>query len=135
MRLNDGRAIPTFLRQALQGEEITVFGDGSQTRSFCFISDLVEGIGRLLLSDHPGPVNLGNPQEMTLRELAETVLRLTQSRSRIVYRPLPEDDPRVRQPDISLAQAALGWSPRVGLEEGLTRTLEDFRARLGARTP
>jgi dTDP-glucose 4,6-dehydratase len=130
MRINDGRAIPTFLRQALRGEDLTLFGDGSQTRSFCFISDLVEGIGRLLLSDHPGPVNLGNPREMTLRELAETVLRLTGSGSRIVCRPLPEDDPRVRQPDISLARRELAWEPRVGLEEGLARTLEDFRARL-----
>jgi dTDP-glucose 4,6-dehydratase len=130
MRLNDGRAIPTFLRQALSGEDLTVFGDGTQTRSFCFVSDMVEGIGRLLLSDYSGPVNLGNPQEMTLRELAEVVLRQTGSRSRVVFRPLPEDDPQVRQPDISLARSELGWEPRVGLEEGLARTIEDFRVRL-----
>jgi len=130
MRLDDGRAIPTFLRQALLGEDLTVFGDGSQTRSFCYISDMVEGIGRLLLSEHPGPVNIGNPTEMTLLGLAETILRLTRSRSRIVLRPLPEDDPRVRQPDITLARQTLSWEPKVELEEGLALTIEDFRRRL-----
>jgi len=130
MRLNDGRAIPTFLRQALLGEDLTVFGDGSQTRSFCYISDLVEGLSRLLLSDHGGPVNLGNPAEMTLLQLAETILRLTGSRSHILFRPLPEDDPRVRQPDIELARRVLKWEPKVGLEEGLAHTIEYFRRRL-----
>jgi len=132
MRLNDGRAIPTFLRQALLGEDLTVFGDGSQTRSFCYISDLVEGISRLLFSDHGGPINLGNPAEMTLLQLAETILRLTHSCSRIRFRPLPEDDPRVRQPDVSLARNKLGWQPRVELEEGLELTIRDFRQRICA---
>jgi dTDP-glucose 4,6-dehydratase len=130
MRLDDGRAIPTFLRQALFNEDLTVFGDGSQTRSFCYVSDLVEGLGRLLLSEQAGPVNLGNPAEMSLLQLAETILRLTRSRSRIVFRPLPEDDPRVRQPDITLARGKLEWEPKVGLEEGLSQTIEDFRRRL-----
>ena len=130
MRLDDGRAIPTFLRQALFNEDLTVFGDGSQTRSFCYVSDLVEGLGRLLLSDQTGPVNLGNPAEMSLLQLAETILRLTRSRSRIAFRPLPEDDPRVRQPDITLARQALGWEPKVALEEGLSLTIDDFRRRL-----
>ncbi len=130
MRLDDGRAIPTFMTQALRGGPVTVFGDGSQTRSFCYIDDLVEGIYRLLLSDHPGPMNLGNPKELSLLEMARKVIAVTGSRSRIVHRPLPVDDPKVRQPDISLARSALGWSPKVDLEEGLRRTVRYFRERL-----
>jgi len=130
MRLQDGRAIPTFLSQAIQDKPLTVFGDGSQTRSFCFISDLVEGIYRLLLSDYHLPVNVGNPREMTILEMAREVLRVTRSRSRIVYRPLPIDDPKVRQPDIGLARRILKWTPRVGLSEGLRETARDFRRRL-----
>ena len=130
MRLEDGRAIPTFLRQALKGEPLTVYGDGSQTRSFCYIDDTVEGIGRLLLSNNTGPVNLGNPAEMTLLELAETIVKLTETRSKIVFKPLPEDDPQVRQPDISLARKTLNWEPAVSLHDGLSRTAEDFQRRL-----
>ena len=130
MRLQDGRAIPTFLSQAIQDKPLTVYGDGSQTRSFCFISDLVEGIYRLLRSDYHLPVNVGNPREMTILEMAREVLRVTRSRSRIVYRPLPIDDPKVRQPDISLARRVLGWDPRVGLSDGLRETARDFRRRL-----
>jgi dTDP-glucose 4,6-dehydratase len=131
MRLNDGRAIPTFLTQALTGKPLTLFGDGTQTRSFCYIDDLVEGIYRLLMSSHPGPMNLGNPKEMTLLEMAQKVLALTRSRSRIVHRPLPTDDPKVRQPDISLARKTLGWSPRIGLDKGLRKTIGYFRESLG----
>jgi dTDP-glucose 4,6-dehydratase len=130
MRLEDGRAIPAFLGQALRGEDVTVFGDGSQTRSLCFIDDLVAGIFQLLLSDVTEPVNIGNPEEMTIRELAERIIAFTGSPSRIVYRPLPIDDPKVRQPDIGRARAELGWAPRVSLEQGLARTVEDFRRRL-----
>jgi dTDP-glucose 4,6-dehydratase len=130
MRLNDGRAIPAFMTQALRGEPVTVYGDGSQTRSFQYISDLIEGVWRLM--QHPGhaPVNIGNPQEMTLLELAKRVIRLAGSRSEIVFRPLPEDDPKVRQPDIERARRLLGWEPRVDTDEGLRRTLEWFRAQL-----
>ncbi|GBC84760.1 Bifunctional polymyxin resistance protein ArnA [bacterium HR11] len=131
MRMDDGRAIPTFIVQALRGEPLTVYGDGSQTRSFCYISDMVEGLYRLMTSDYHLPVNLGNPQEMTVLELAELILRLTGSRSRIEFRPLPQDDPRVRQPDITRAKTVLGWEPRVPLEEGLKETIADFRRRLG----
>jgi dTDP-glucose 4,6-dehydratase len=131
MRVEDGRAIPAFLSQALRGEDVTVFGDGSQTRSLCFISDLVDGIHRLMNSAVVDPVNLGNPQEMTIRALAERILAITGSRSRIVVRPLPVDDPRFRQPDISRARERLGWEPRVSLEEGLRPTLAYFRERLG----
>jgi dTDP-glucose 4,6-dehydratase len=130
MRLEDGRAIPTFLAQALRGESLTVFGDGQQTRSFCYISDMVDGILRLLFSELNQPVNLGNPAERTLLQLAETVLRITGSEAPLVHEPLPEDDPKVRQPDISLARERLGWEPVVGLEEGLSTTLEDFRHRV-----
>jgi dTDP-glucose 4,6-dehydratase len=125
MRPRDGRAIPTFLRQALQDRPITVFGDGSQTRSFCYVSDLVDGIIRLAESGFHYPVNLGNPNEFTLLELAHAVIDVTGSRSEIVHEALPEDDPQVRQPDISLAREILGWEPRVELREGLRRTLED----------
>jgi dTDP-glucose 4,6-dehydratase len=128
MRLADGRAIPTFVRQALAGEPLTVYGDGSQTRSFTFISDLVDGIWRLMNAPVNDPVNLGNPREMTLMELAKHVLRLSGSRSEIVFRPLPTDDPKVRQPDIGKARRLLGWEPRVELEEGLRQTIEWYRA-------
>jgi dTDP-glucose 4,6-dehydratase len=131
MRLEDGRAIPAFFTQALRGEDVTVFGDGSQTRSLCYVSDLVEGIGRLMESDVPDPVNIGNPQELTMLELAQRVIALTGSRSRIVHRPLPVDDPKIRQPDITRARTLLGWEPRVPLEEGLRVTLDYFRQRLG----
>ncbi len=135
MRLEDGRAIPAFMTQALRGEDVTLFGDGSQTRSLCYVSDLVEGIHRLMLSDVAEPVNIGNPRELTMRQLAETVVALVGSRSRIVERPLPVDDPKVRQPDITRARTLLRWEPRVTLEEGLPRTLESFRARLADRQP
>jgi dTDP-glucose 4,6-dehydratase len=131
MRIDDGRAIPAFLSQALRGEDVTVFGDGSQTRSLCFVSDLVDGIHRLMMSDEADPVNLGNPHEMTIRRLAERIVSLTGSSSRIVERPLPVDDPRVRQPDIARARTLLGWEPKVPLDEGLGRTLEYFRRKLG----
>lgn len=130
MRIRDGRAIPTFLSQAFRGEPLTVFGDGAQTRSFCYISDLVEGITRLLDSEIHDPVNLGNPVEMTVKQLAEEIIRITDSRSRVEYRPLPTDDPKVRQPDISRARRLLGWEPKLALAEGLARTMEDFRIRL-----
>ena len=133
MRVRDGRAIPAFISQALEGEPLTVFGDGRQTRSFCYISDLVEGIYRLLMSDQNLPVNIGNPREMTVLELAETIKKMTGSSSLIEYKPLPVDDPKVRQPDISLAREKLGWEPRVELEEGLGGTVEYFRKKLGLR--
>jgi dTDP-glucose 4,6-dehydratase len=131
MRVDDGRAIPAFLSQALRGEDVTVFGDGSQTRSLCFVSDLVDGIHRLMMSDAADPVNIGNPHEMTIRRLAERIVSLTRSNSRIVERPLPVDDPRVRQPDITRARALLGWEPKVPLDDGLSRTLAYFRRKLG----
>ena len=127
MRANDGRAVPNFITQALAGKPITVYGDGSQTRSLTFVSDLVEGIVRLLKSGKSGPVNLGNPREMTLLDIAETVKRLTKSRSRIVFKPLPVDDPKVRRPDITLAKRLLKWEPKVALEQGLPRTIAYFR--------
>jgi len=132
MRLNDGRALPAFMSQALRGEDLTVFGDGSQTRSFCYVSDLVEGIWRLLHSDEVMPTNVGNPSEMTILQFAEKVRELTGAQSRIVHRPLPQDDPKVRQPDISKARKILGWEPKVSLDEGLRRTLEYFRERMGS---
>jgi dTDP-glucose 4,6-dehydratase len=125
MRPHDGRAIPTFLRQALQDKPLTVFGDGSQTRSFCYVSDLIKGLASLAASGYHQPVNIGNPSEMSLLGLAETVIEVTGSRSEIVYEALPEDDPRVRQPDISLANDVLGWAPEVELKEGLKRTIEE----------
>ena len=130
MRLNDGRAIPAFMTQALRGEPLTVFGDGSQTRSFQYITDLIDGVWRLMQAAVNEPVNLGNPQEMTLLELAKRIIRLSGSRSEIVFRALPEDDPKVRQPDISRARALLGWQPRVDTDEGLKLTLEWFRERV-----
>jgi dTDP-glucose 4,6-dehydratase len=129
MRLTDGRAIPTFIRQALAGDPLTVNGDGSQTRSFCYVSDLVEGIWRLMHAPVNEPVNLGNPREMTLLELAKRILRLSGARSEIVFTPLPVDDPKVRQPDIARAQALLGWEPAVDVDEGLRQTLDWYRAR------
>ena len=129
-RLNDGRAIPAFMTQALSGAPLTVFGDGSQTRSFQYISDLVDAVWLLMQHGDSQPVNIGNPQEMTLLELAKRIIRLSGSRSEIVFRPLPEDDPKVRQPDISRARALLGWQPRVDTDEGLKLTLEWFRERV-----
>jgi dTDP-glucose 4,6-dehydratase len=131
MRVQDGRAIPAFLSQALRGEDVTVFGDGTQTRSLCYVSDLVDGIHRLMMSDTSDPVNLGNPHELTIRQLAERIVTLTGSKSRIVERPLPVDDPKVRQPDITRARTLLGWEPKVPLDEGLPRTLAYFRRKLG----
>jgi dTDP-glucose 4,6-dehydratase len=130
MRLDDGRALPTFMSQALRGEDITVFGDGSQTRSFCYVDDLVEGIYRLLLSDYARPVNIGNPAEITLQQFAEEVLALTGSNSKIIYQPLPQDDPKQRQPNITKAREILGWEPKVDRHEGLKRTLEYFRQHI-----
>jgi dTDP-glucose 4,6-dehydratase len=130
MRLNDGRAVPAFMSQALRGEDVTIFGSGRQTRSFCYVSDLVEGIVRLMESKENDPVNIGNPHEMTIEDIARTIIRMTGSKSRIVYRPLPEDDPKIRQPDITRARTILGWEPKVSLEEGLTKTLEYFRQRV-----
>jgi dTDP-glucose 4,6-dehydratase len=131
MRPHDGRAIPTFLRQALQDKPLTVFGDGSQTRSFCYVDDLVGGLVTLAESDAHLPINIGNPKEFTLLELAETVIEVAGSRSEIIYEALPEDDPKVRQPDITRARTLLGWEPKVSLDEGLPRTLDYFRRKLG----
>ena len=127
MKLDDGRVVPALIDQALHGLPLTVFGDGSQTRSFCFVSDLVDGLYRLMLSNERYPVNLGNPDEMTILEFAEHVRRLTETKSAIVFQPLPQDDPKQRKPDISKARAVLGWEPHVPLEEGLHRTVEFFR--------
>lgn len=131
MRARDGRVVSNFIVQALKGEPLTVYGEGQQTRSFCFVSDEVDGIHRLFLSDHTEPTNIGNPNEFTVRQLADLVLAMTGSRSPIEYRPLPTDDPKVRQPDITKARALLGWEPRVSLEEGLRQTIAYFRAVLG----
>lgn len=130
MRLDDGRVLPNFVGQALRGEPLTVYGEGQQTRSFCYVSDLVDGIYRLLLSDYHLPVNIGNPGEITIRQFADEILRLTGSKSQIVFRPMPPDDPKQRKPDISLARKLLGWEPKVGREEGLKRTLEYFKAKV-----
>ncbi len=132
MRQEDGRVVPTLLNQAMRGEPLTVYGDGTQTRSFCYITDLVEGIARLVRSDVHEPVNLGNPQEITILEFARKVLAITGSRSEIVHKPLPQDDPVRRRPDITRARTLLGWEPRVSLEDGLRRTLEWFTARVGS---
>ncbi|MCC7013689.1 MAG: SDR family oxidoreductase [Planctomycetes bacterium] len=131
MRLNDGRALPAFMSQALRGEDVTVFGDGSQTRSFCYVDDLVEGIYRLLHSDEVYPTNIGNPSEMTIEQFARRIIELTGSKSKIVHKSLPVDDPKVRQPDIAKARRILGWEPRYDLDTGLKKTLEYFRERLG----
>jgi dTDP-glucose 4,6-dehydratase len=128
MRLNDGRALPAFIGQALRGEDLTVFGDGSQTRSFCYVDDLVEGIYRLLLSDYTMPVNIGNPSEISLKDFAEEVLRLTGNKVKIIYKPLPADDPKQRKPDITKAKKILGWEPKVERAEGLAKTYEYFKS-------
>ena len=130
MRLNDGRVVPNFIYQALRGEDLTIYGDGFQTRSFCYVEDLVEGMIRLLFSREIEPVNLGNPQEYSIRDFAQVILQLTGSRSRIVYQSLPTDDPRVRKPDISRAQAVLGWNPKVELKEGIGKTIPYFQGKL-----
>ncbi len=131
MRVEDGRAIPAFLSQALKNADVTVFGDGTQTRSLCYVTDLVEGIYRLMGSEVSDPVNIGNPREMTIRQLAEEIIRITGSRSRIVLQPLPVDDPKVRQPDITRARTLLGWEPKVSLDDGLRSTIAYFRQKLG----
>ena len=131
MRLSDGRAVPTFIAQALRGEDLTVFGSGEQTRSFCYISDLVEGVLRLIDAETNEPVNLGNPQEMTINGIARAIISATGSSSRIAYQPLPVDDPKVRQPDITRARTLLGWAPHVQLDAGLARTITYFRRKLG----
>ena len=130
MRLNDGRVLPAFIGQALRGQDLTAFGDGSQTRSFCYVDDLVDGIYRLLLSDYALPVNIGNPAEITLKEFAEEVIALTGTKGKIVYEPLPQDDPKQRQPDITKARTILGWEPKVDRHEGLKRTLAYFKEAL-----
>jgi dTDP-glucose 4,6-dehydratase len=132
MRLNDGRAVPAFMSQVLHHQDVTVFGDGSQTRSFTYITDLVDGIIRLMLSQENDPVNIGNPVEMTIKEIAETIIRMTGSTSKIVYKPLPTDDPKQRRPDITRARTLLGWEPKVQLEEGLVKTIEYFRTKVKA---
>ena len=128
MRLNDGRALPAFIGQALRGEDLTVFGDGSQTRSFCYVDDLIEGIYRLLMSDYTMPVNIGNPHEITLKDFAEEVLKLTGSSVKIAYKPLPVDDPKQRKPDITKAKYILGWAPKVDRTVGLKLTYDYFKA-------
>ena len=130
MRINDGRAIPNFIKQALTGKDLTVYGNGSQTRSFCFVSDLIEGIFRLLMSEQNNPVNIGNPNEMTIQNLADKILQATGSKSKIVQVPLPEDDPKTRQPNITLAKTLLDWEPKVSLDEGLKPTLKYFKEQL-----
>jgi dTDP-glucose 4,6-dehydratase len=131
MRLNDGRAVPAFMSQVLRNQDVTVFGDGSQTRSFTYITDLVDGIIKLMLSSENDPVNIGNPVEMTIKQIAETIISMTGSTSQIVYRPLPTDDPKQRRPDITRARTLLGWEPKVQLEEGLVKTIEYFRTKVG----
>ena len=130
MRLNDGRVVPNFVKQALEGKPLSVYGDGSQTRSFCYVSDLVDGIIRMMESSENSPINIGNPTEMTIRQIAETIIEMTGSKSRIVYQPLPEDDPKIRRPDITRARTLLGWEPKVDLREGLTKTIDYFRTKV-----
>jgi dTDP-glucose 4,6-dehydratase len=130
MRLNDGRAVPAFMSQALRNQDVTVFGDGSQTRSFTYITDLVDGIIKLMLSGTNDPVNIGNPVEMTIKQIAETIIQMTGASSTIVYNPLPTDDPKQRRPDITRAQTILKWEPKVQLEEGLIKTIEYFRTKV-----
>ena len=130
MRIKDGRAIPNFLKQALTEKDLTVYGNGSQTRSFCFVSDLIEGIFRLLMSEQNNPVNIGNPNEMTIQSLTDKILQATGSKSKIVQVPLPEDDPKTRQPNITLAKTLLDWEPKVSLDEGLKPTLKYFKEQL-----
>ena len=131
MRLKDGRVVPAFVGEALRGEPLTVFGDGSQTRSFCYVADLLDGIYRLATSEESGPINIGNPAEMTIRQFAETIRRLTGASAPIVYRDLPVDDPKVRQPDITKARELLGWAPKVDLETGLKITIDYFKKQVG----
>jgi dTDP-glucose 4,6-dehydratase len=131
MRVNDGRAVPNFISQALRGEDVTIFGSGSQTRSFCYVSDLVDGILRLMESSINEPVNIGNPHEMSIEEMAHLIIKMTGSQSRVVYKELPTDDPKVRQPDITRARTLLGWEPKVALEHGLTSTIAYFRQKMG----
>jgi dTDP-glucose 4,6-dehydratase len=135
MRLDDGRVLPNFMGQALRGEPLTVFGDGSQTRSFCYVDDLVEGIVRLLGVDYHEPVNLGNPAEITILQFAQEIMRLVGEERDIIYRPLPADDPKVRQPDISLARKLLGWEPKIDRTTGLSRTLSYFQGVVGKSKP
>ncbi len=130
MRLNDGRVVPAFVSQELKNKPLTVFGDGSQTRSFCYVSDLIEGIYRLMMGSHEGPMNIGNPREMTVLEFAREIIRATGSKSKVVFRKLPQDDPKQRQPDISRARKFLGWEPKVPLSEGLVKTIEYFRGKV-----
>jgi dTDP-glucose 4,6-dehydratase len=130
MRLNDGRAVPAFASQAMRNEDVTIFGDGSQTRSFTYITDLVDGVIKLMLSKEHGPINIGNPHEMTIKEIAETIIRMTGSKSKVIYKPLPTDDPKQRKPDITLARTLLKWEPKVALDEGLVKTLEYFKTKL-----
>ena len=130
MRIRDGRAVPAFMSQALLNQDVTVFGDGSQTRSFCYISDLVDGLIRLMHSRENDPINIGNPQEMTIEQIARQIIAMTGSTSKIIYKPLPTDDPKVRQPDITRARTLLGWEPKVSLEEGLGRTIAYFRTKV-----
>jgi dTDP-glucose 4,6-dehydratase len=131
MRINDGRAVPTFIAQALRGEDVTIFGSGGQTRSFCYISDLVDGILRLMASPENDPVNIGNPHEMSIEDMARLIIKMTGSSSQVVFRPLPTDDPKVRRPDITRARTLLGWEPRVALDQGLTATIAYFRKKMG----
>jgi dTDP-glucose 4,6-dehydratase len=135
MRLRDGRVVPAFIGQALSGTPLTVFGDGSQTRSFCYVSDLIDGIFKLSVSEFHEPVNIGNPREMTIKQFGEEIIRITGTKSKMEYKPLPEDDPKVRQPDITRARKVLGWEPRVHFEEGITKTIEYFRGRLDGGEP
>jgi dTDP-glucose 4,6-dehydratase len=130
MRVKDGRAVPAFMSQALRNEDVTIFGDGTQTRSFTYITDLVDGIIKLMLSDINDPVNIGNPRETTIEEIAKMIIKSTGAKSRIVYQPLPTDDPKVRQPDITRARTLLKWEPKISLEEGLVKTLDYFRTKI-----
>ena len=130
MRLKDGRAIPAFLSQAIMNDDLTVFGDGSQTRSFCYVDDQIDGIYKLLMSSEVEPVNIGNPSEITIKQFAEEIIKLTGSKSKIVYKDLPQDDPKLRRPDITKAQKVLGWEPKIDREEGLKKTIEYFKQRL-----
>jgi len=127
MRLNDGRVVPAFIGQALANQALTIFGDGSQTRSFCYVSDLIDGIYRLMMGDYHSPVNIGNPAEMTIRQFAEEIIRITGAPSKIEHRPLPVDDPKVRQPDISLAKKTLGWEPKISFDQGIRQTIDFFK--------
>jgi dTDP-glucose 4,6-dehydratase len=130
MRLDDGRALPNFMVQALKGEDITVYGNGTQTRSFCYVDDLIDGIKKLLDSDVPDPVNLGNPEEIAILDFAKEIIAMTGGKSRIIFCPLPQNDPKVRQPDITKAKTMLGWEPKVDRQEGLKRTLRYFKEKL-----